>query len=135
MSWNGALQVAQELLGRMGSGAEPAHVAQLFAESLEVEIAGDIGVLPWIGRKSGRRAVTDLVTDIRATVEPIRCKVHDVLAGKERAVILGWLTSELRHTGKKVETNFAIILRVADGEIVGFQMFEDSFAASQAALA
>ena len=52
MSQNDSLRLAQEFLGRMGSGAEPAEIAKLFSESVEREIAGDTGVLPWIGRKS-----------------------------------------------------------------------------------
>ena len=65
MSQNDSLRLAQEFLGRMGSGAEPAEIAKLFSESVEWEIAGDTGVLPWIGRKSGRAAITDFVNDSR----------------------------------------------------------------------
>ncbi len=39
----------------------------------------------------------------------------------------------LKRTGKIVKTDFAIVLTVANGEIVRFQMLEDSFAVSQAA--
>jgi hypothetical protein len=43
------------------SGARAAEIAKLFSENLEWEIAGDNGVLPWIGRKPGRAAITDFV--------------------------------------------------------------------------
>jgi hypothetical protein len=68
MSQNDSLRLAQEFLGRSGSGAEPADIAKLFSESVEWEIAGDTGVLPWIGRKSGRAAITDFVNDSRAMI-------------------------------------------------------------------
>ena len=42
----------------------------------------------------------------------------------------GWV---LKRTGKIIETDFAIVLTVANGEIVRFQMLEDSFAVAQAA--
>ena len=140
MSRNDTLHLAQEFLGRMGSGAEPVEIAKLFSENMEWEIAGDTGVLPWIGRKSGRVAITDFVIDSRAMIERISFEVHDILVGDDRAVddravILGSLASKLKRTGKIIKTDFAIVLTIANGEIVRFQMLEDSFAVSKAARA
>ena len=132
MGQNDTLRLAQEFLNAMG-GAEPAEIAKLFSESLEWNIAGDTGVLPWIGQKSGRAAITDFVNDSRTMMERISFEVHDILAGADRAVILGSLASKLKRTDKIVQTDFAIVLTVANAEIVRFQMLEDSFAVSQAA--
>ena len=79
MSQNDTLRLAQEFLGRMGSDAEPTEIAKLFSETLEWDIAGDTGALPWIGHKSGRAAITDFVRDSRAMIERIRFEVHDIL--------------------------------------------------------
>jgi ketosteroid isomerase-like protein len=133
MSQNETLHLAQEFLGRLGRGAEPTEIAGLFSETLEWEIAGDQGVLPWIGQQSGRAAITDFVRDSRALMEPIRFEVHDTLANDNRAVILGSLASKLKRNGKVMTTDFAIVLTVANGEIVRFQMLEDSFAVSKVA--
>jgi ketosteroid isomerase-like protein len=133
MSQNGTLHLAQEFLGRMGSGVEPAEIGRLFSENMEWEIAGDTGVLPWIGKKSGRSAIIDFVNDLRTMTERISFEVHDILASDNRAVILGSLATRLKRTGKIIKTDFAIVLTVAKGEIVRFQMLEDSFAVSQAA--
>ena len=135
MSQSDTLHLAQEFLARMGSDTDPAEIAQLFSEKLDWEIAGDTGVLPWIGRKTGRAAITDFVTDSRAMIERISFEVRDILASACRAVILGSLASKFRRPGKTVTTDFAIVLTVANGEIIRFQMFEDSFAVSQAARA
>jgi len=104
MSRNDTLHLAQEFLGRMGSGAEPAQVAKLFSENMEWEIAGDTGALPWIGQKSGRAAITDFVNDSRAMIERISFEVHDILVGADRPVILGSLVSKLKRTGKVIKT-------------------------------
>jgi hypothetical protein len=133
MIQNDTLHLAQEFLRRMGSGTEPAEIAKLFSEHMEWNIAGDTGVLPWIGQKSGRAAITDFVNDSRTMIERISFDVHDILAGDDRAVILGSLASKLKRTGKIIKTDFAIVLTVANAEIVRFQMLEDSFAVSQAA--
>ena len=133
MNQNDTLWLAQEFLARMGSGVEPTEIAKLFSETLEWEIAGDTGALPWIGHKSGRAAITDFVRDTRAMIERISFEVHDILASETRAVILGSLASKLKRNGKVVTTDFAIVLTFANGEIVRFQMLEDSFAVSQMA--
>jgi hypothetical protein len=54
-------------------------------------------------------------------------------AGDEPALILGSLAPSLNWTGKFIETEFAIVLTADIGEIVRFQVLEDSFAVSQAA--
>jgi uncharacterized protein len=48
-------------------------------------------------------------------------------------VIANSLASKLKRDGKFVKTDFAIVLTVANREIVRFQMLEASFAVSQAA--
>ena len=88
MSQNDTLHLAQEFLGRMGSGAEPAEIAKLFSENMKWKIAGDTGVLPWIGQMFGRAAIIDFVNDSRAIIERISFEAHDILAGDYRAVIL-----------------------------------------------
>jgi uncharacterized protein len=135
MSRNDTFRLAQEFLSRLGSDTEPVKVGELFSENMEWEIAGDTGVLPWIGKKSGRAAIVDFIAESRATIERISFDVHDILAGEGRAVILGSLASKVKRTGKIIETDFAIVLTVAHGAIVRFQLLEDSFAVSKAARA
>jgi ketosteroid isomerase-like protein len=125
--------LAREFLKRLGGGAEPAEVAALFSENLEWEIAGDDGALPWIGRKSGRRAVADFVSEAAAHLERLRFDVKDILTSETRAAILGSLASKVKRTGKIIETDFVVVLTVGSGEIVRFQMLEDSFAVARAA--
>jgi ketosteroid isomerase-like protein len=135
MSKSDAEHLAREFLKRIGGGAEPAEVAELFSEDLEWEIAGDEGALPWIGKRSGRRAVADFVSETRVQIERLRFDVKDVFTSDTRAAILGNLASKVRRTGRIMETDFVVVLTVANGEIVRFQMLEDSFAVARAARA
>ncbi len=114
-------------------GAAPAEIAKLFSGDVRFEVAGDTGALPWIGQKIGRAAAASFIQDLRELTEPIRFDVQGILANDKRAVILGELASRVRSTGKVVETAFALVLTVTDGQITGFQMLEDCFAVSQAA--
>jgi hypothetical protein len=117
----------------MGGGAAPAEVAALFSDNLEWEIAGDNGALPWIGKKSGRKAVADFVSETLVLIERLRFDVKDILTSDTRAAIVGSLASKVKRTGRIIETDFVVVLTVANGEIIRFQMFEDSFAVSRAA--
>lgn len=132
MSKPEVLQLARAFLTRLGSDVEPTKLAELFSEDLEWEVAGDTSVLPWIGRKSGRSAVVDFAKDSASMIERIRLDVDDIVASENRAVILGSIVSRVKQTGKVIETYFGIILTIIDGEIVRFQMLEDSFAVSRA---
>jgi ketosteroid isomerase-like protein len=125
-------RVAQQLLARIGEGADPNKIAALFSADVQFEIAGDIGALPWIGRQTGRSAVSDFIRDSRRLIERRRFDVQEILASEDRAVIVGELATRINATGKIIESAFVLILTFSDGEVTRFQMLEDSFAVSRA---
>jgi ketosteroid isomerase-like protein len=135
MSQQQNIAIAQALLEGIGGGKDPAEIAAPFAEDLVFEIQGDDGVLPWVGKKNGRQAVTDFIRGIRVLTEPVSFDVEDILSSDTRAAILGKLETRIKATGRVTATQFAIILTVADGVVTRFQMLEDSFDVSKAARA
>jgi uncharacterized protein len=135
MSHQHNIAIAQKLLEGIGSGEDPIDIAALFDADLLFEIQGDDGVLPWIGRKTGRQAVADFIRDIRALTEPIAFDVEDILASDSRAAIIGALKTRINATGKITATQFAIILTIKGDVVTRYQMLEDSFDVSKAARA
>ena len=133
MSHQQNIAIAQNLLERIGSRQDPAEIAALFDADLVFEIQGDDGVLPWIGRKTGRQAVADFIRDIRMLTEPITFVVEDILASDSRAAIIGALQTRIKATGKIIATQFAIILTIKGDVVTRYQMLEDSFDVSKAA--
>lgn len=127
------IEIAQAVLQGIASGQDPNDIASAFAENLRFEIQGDVGALPWIGRKTGRQAIAEFLHDQRTLTEPMAFEVEDILASDTRAVILGSLRSRIVATGKTTESQFALVLTIADGVIVRFQMLEDSYDVSRAA--
>ena len=127
--------IAQKLLEGIGGGQDPAEIAALFDADLVFEIQGDDGVLPWIGRKTGRQAVADFIRDIRTLTEPVTFDVEDILASDSRAAIIGALQTRIKATGKITATQFAIVLTIRGDVVTRFQMLEDSFDVSKAARA
>jgi hypothetical protein len=100
---------AQKLLEGIGSRRDPVEIAALFDTDLVFEIQGDDGVLPWIGRKTGRQAIAEFIRDA--------------------------LQTRIKATGKLIATQFAIILTITNDVVTRFQMLEDSFDVSKAARA
>jgi ketosteroid isomerase-like protein len=133
MSHQQNIAIAQKLLEGIGSSRDPAEIAAQFDANLRFEIQGDDGVLPWIGRKTGRQAVADFIRDVRALTEPVTFEVDDILASESRAAIIGALKTRIKATGKITATQFAIILTISGGVVTRFQMLEDSFDVSKAA--
>jgi ketosteroid isomerase-like protein len=125
--------VAQKLLEGISGGRDPTEIAALFDADLVFEIQGDNGVLPWIGRRSGRQAIADFIRDIHTLTEPVTFDVEDILASDSRAAIVGALQTRIKATGKIITTQFAIILTITGDVITRFQMLEDSFDVSKAA--
>jgi ketosteroid isomerase-like protein len=135
MSRDQNVAIAQKLLNGIAGGHDPSEIAALFDDDLLFEIQGDEGVLPWIGRKTGRRAIAEFIRDIRAMTEPVSFDVEDILASESRAAIIGALQTRIKATGKITKTQFAIILTIAGDVVTRFQMLEDSFDVSKAARA
>jgi uncharacterized protein len=127
------LQIAEQFLKLMAGRAAPEKIADLFSQDLVLEIPGDDGVLPWIGRKTGRRDIVDFVTGLRTLTEPQKLNVHDVLASDSRAVIPADLATKIKATGKTIDSAAAIVLEISDGKIQRFLMIEDSFDVSRKA--
>jgi len=133
MSHQQNIAIARKFLEGIGSGQDPAEIAALFDADLVFEIQGDAGVLPWIGRKTGRQAVADFIRDIRTLTEPVSRNVEDILASDSRAAIIGALQTRIKANGKIIATQFAIILTITGDVVTRFQMLEDSFDVSKAA--
>jgi uncharacterized protein len=133
MSHQHNIAIAQKLLEGIGSGRDPTEIAALFDADLVFEIQGDDGVLPWIGRKTGRQAIADFIRDMRTLTEPITFEVDDILASDSRAAIIGALQTRIKATGKVTTTQFAIILTITSDIVTRFQLLEDSFDVSRAA--
>ena len=127
------IAIAQKLLEGIGGDRSPTEIAALFDAEVIFEIQGDDGVLPWIGHKTGRRAIVNFIRDIRALTEPITFEVDDILASNSRAAIVGVLQTRIKTTGKIIATQFAIILTITGDVVTRFQMLEDSFGVSKAA--
>ena len=135
MSRQQNIAIAQKILEGIGGGQDPATIAALFDTDLLFQIQGDVGALPWIGRRTGRQAIGDFVRDLRSLTEPVAFDVEDILASDGRAAVVGSLKTRIKATESVIASQFAIILTIAGEVVTSFQMLEDSFQVSKAARA
>jgi len=126
-------RLAMRFLDKLGAGASPEEIASLCAPDLAWDIPGDAGVLPWVGRKSGRQAMFDFLVDTQTMIVRESLDIEDVLASDLRVAVLGHLKTRIVATGKLIDTPFAIVLTFSDDLISSFLMLEDSFGTSLAA--
>ncbi|WP_407066918.1 nuclear transport factor 2 family protein [Hohaiivirga grylli] len=125
----------EEFFHRIGSATSVDEIAELVSEDVDWFVAGDISVVPWIGRKIGKSAVAEFYAQLRTEITSEQFELKDILALGSRVVAIGELASRVNKTGKLIETEFVFDFIVEDGLIKRFRLFEDSFAVAQAVLA
>lgn len=135
MSTTPAVAIAQEFLSRLGSEASAESIAELFSETLDWNIPGDVGAQSWLGRQKGRQAVINFISNTGTMITREKLEIHDIVGNDTTAIILGELGSRVNANGNLIETPFSVILTITDGLISRYLMLEDSFAVSQASRA
>lgn len=132
MSHDSTRSIVEALFNRVGSGAELSDIASLFSDQVDWYIAGDVDTVPWIGKKTGKAGAADFYRQIREQIESLQFEINDMLISGNRAVVLGYLESLVKRTGKVIKTEFAFDITTHENQIIRFRMFEDSFAVAQA---
>ncbi len=123
----------EEFFRRTGSAASVEEIAALVSDDVDWFVAGDLSVVPWIGRKVGKSGAAQFYAQIRTEIVSERFELKDILSQGNRVVAIGELASRVRKTGKLIESEFVFDFVVENGLITRFRMFEDSFAVAQAA--
>lgn len=108
-------------------------LAALFADEVDWEISGDTETVPWIGKRTTRAEVRAFYAeDVPRYLTPDRFDVDGTFFDGERAVRTGDLRSQVKATGKWIETRFVQEFTVTDGRITRYLMHEDSWLVAQA---
>lgn len=123
----------EEFFRRTASAATVEEIAELVSEDVDWFVAGDISVVPWIGRKIGKAGAAEFYAQIRSEIVSERFELKDILSQDNRVIAIGELASRVQKTGKLIESEFVFDFIVEEGLITRFRLFEDSFAVAQAA--
>jgi uncharacterized protein len=123
----------QELLSRL-SRFEPKRVAELFAETIDWEVAGDERV-PWTGVRSSRDEVAAYFDTLWSECDTAVAEntVSQMVVDGSDAVVLGVFAQTIRASGRRFSTPVALHITVDDGGLISrLRLYEDSHAIARA---
>ncbi|GGQ50148.1 MULTISPECIES: nuclear transport factor 2 family protein [Streptomyces] len=123
-------QTVQRLFPLLAEG-KSAEAAALFADSVSFSIPHPPGI-PWVPEvhsADGMRTFFELLgTHVRAKEFDLR----QVIAEGDDVVLLGRMVSEVRKTGRDIDTAFALHTTVENGRITRYHLYEDTHAVARA---
>lgn len=123
----------EEFFHRTATGAPVEQIAELVSEQVDWYVAGNTSIVPWIGRKIGKKGAAEFYSQIREQITSEAFTVEQILSHDNRVIALGKLASRVNRTGKLIESEFCFDFVVENSEITRFRLFEDSFAVATAA--
>ncbi|MEF3099696.1 hypothetical protein EC841_10580 [Raoultella ornithinolytica] len=126
--------VTEAFFHRIATAEDVNEIAELVSENVDWLVAGNTQVVPWIGRKHGRKGVAEFYAQIRSQISSEHFEIKDILIKDKHVVAIGELASRVKKTNKLIETEFVLDMHIEDGLITRFRMFEDSYAVSEACL-
>lgn len=124
--------VVEEFFRRTALATDFAEISELVSDDVDWFVAGDISVVPWIGRKHGRAGAAEFYTQIREQITSEKFEIEDIIAQGDRVLAIGMLASRVNRTERLIESDFVFDFTVSNGLITRFRLFEDSFAVAQA---
>ncbi|WP_353130659.1 nuclear transport factor 2 family protein [Parapedobacter pyrenivorans] len=108
------------------------EIVALFGPEIDWYIPGDETRAPWLGKRSSRAEIIAFFKLLWANTNPISADVHHIFIDGNRAAVTGEFVTEMRSTGKQVESLFTIEMTIENGYIVRYRLLEDSHAVSEA---
>jgi len=128
------LDVVNEFSRRAATAENITEIEELVGNDVDWYVVGDRKVVPWAGRWVGKSGVSQFYAILRKETVNERFDVKDVLAQRNRVIIVGELATRVKRTGKLIECEFVFDFVVENGLIIRFRPFEDSEAVARACL-
>ena len=125
------LDTVMALMGAMGTG-DTDKMAELMADDMVWHNEGD-SAMPWIGPWQGKDAIFGFLKTFGENWQTTLWENQDVMASGDTVAVFGKMDGITTHSGQAIGPfTFALRAKVADGKVVLWNWFEDSFAVSQA---
>jgi hypothetical protein len=128
----GVRETVENFFRLLGEG-DADRVAELFAEEVDWLIPGNEN-LPWIGRRSDRRQIPEVIKIIGGLHVPGKSEasIDKVLVDGSDAVAVGRFAHTVTATGRSYSMLVAFHFTVENGQIVRMNMYEDTYLVSTA---
>jgi len=118
------VQLIQELYAAFGRGDVPAILDQLTDDVVWYDPGPP--EVPHAGAYSGREGVGRFFARTDETLEIDEFAPTEFLAQGDRVVVLGSLHARVKETGRSYDNEWAMVWTLRDGEVAGWQIYEDT---------
>ncbi|NUR44013.1 MAG: SnoaL-like domain-containing protein, partial [Streptomyces sp.] len=108
-----------------------AEAAALFADSVSFSVPHPPGI-PWVPEVDSADGMRTFFELLKAHVRAKEFELRQVIAEGDDVVLTGRMVSEVRKTGRDIDTAFALHTTVRDGRITRYHLYEDTYAVFQA---
>ncbi|UVS80804.1 nuclear transport factor 2 family protein [Actinokineospora sp. UTMC 2448] len=119
-----------EFFTRFGAGDRPGMV-DLFAPDADFSVPGAPAV-PWTGERTTTAAIDEFLRIALEDIATEKFDIDQIIVLGQDGVVLGAFAHRVTATGKFFASRFALHIRVSDGLITRYHMFEDSYRAALA---
>lgn len=123
-------QTVQRLFPLLAEG-KSAEAAALFADSVSFSIPHPPGI-PWVPEVESAEGMRTFFDLLRTHVLAKEFDLRQVIAEGDDVVLIGHMVSEVKKTGREIDTAFALHTTVRDGRITRYHLYEDSYAVAKA---
>lgn len=128
--WADAKEIVRTVFAASARGDLEA-VLDFFTEDAVIQVNGAPGI-PFVGRFETPERRRYFFTDALAQAKPEVMKVHELIADGDQIVALGYFDYLVHSTGRHYYGDFALHLRLREGRIAFYQMYEDSWCVAEA---
>ena len=123
-------QTVQRLFPLLAEG-KSAEAAALFADSVSFSIPHPPGI-PWVPEVDSPEGMRTFFELLQTHVQAKEFDLRQIIADGEDVVLIGRMVSEVKKTGRDIDTAFALHTTVRDGRITRYHLYEDSYAVAKA---
>ncbi|MFJ9721462.1 nuclear transport factor 2 family protein [Streptomyces sp. NPDC101209] len=123
-------QTVQRLFPLLADG-KSAEAAALFADSVSFSVPHPPGI-PWVPEVDSAEGMQTFFELLQTHVQAKEFDLHQVIADGDDVVVTGRMVSEVKKTGRDIDTAFALHTTVRDGRITRYHLYEDTYAVAKA---
>ncbi|WP_298561320.1 nuclear transport factor 2 family protein [Streptomyces luteogriseus] len=123
-------QTVQRLFPLLAEG-KSAEAAALFADEVSFSVPHPPGI-PWVPEVDSAEGMRIFFDLLRTHVQAKEFELRQIIAEGDDVVLVGRMVSEVKKTGRDIDTAFALHATVRDGRITRYHLYEDSYAVAKA---
>lgn len=109
-------------------------LSALIHDDIDWIIYGPVTIFPFVGPRRGRAAVLQALADMAKAYELESYKPELIVVEGERAAVMSDVSLRQRATGRTLRFRVANFLRIADGRVIEFREFANTFDVVEQAL-